>query len=38
MRRGGEIVTLGVVKGNPAIKLYKSLGFKAKPLNHWVTK
>lgn len=38
VRRGWEIVTLGVVKGNPAIKLYKSLGFKAKSLNHWVTK
>ncbi|MBY3626748.1 GNAT family N-acetyltransferase [Acinetobacter sp. CUI P1] len=38
VRRGGEIVTLGVVKGNPAIKLYKSLGFKEKSLNHWVTK
>lgn len=38
VRRGGEIVTLGVVKGNPAIELYKSLGFKAKSLNHWVTK
>lgn len=37
-RRGGEIVTLGVVKGNPAVKLYKSLGFKEKSLNHWVTK
>jgi ribosomal protein S18 acetylase RimI-like enzyme len=38
MRRGGKIVTLGVVKGNPAIKLYKNLGFKEKSLNHWVTK
>lgn len=38
MRRGERIATLGVVKGNPAIKLYKSLGFKEKSLNHWVTK
>jgi ribosomal protein S18 acetylase RimI-like enzyme len=38
VRRGAKIVTLGVVKGNPAIKLYKSLGFKEKALNHLVTK
>jgi ribosomal protein S18 acetylase RimI-like enzyme len=38
IRRGRRIVTLGVVKGNPATKLYKSLGFKEKSLNHWVTK
>jgi ribosomal protein S18 acetylase RimI-like enzyme len=38
MRRGEKIVKLGVVKGNPAKKLYESLGFKEKSLNHWVTK
>lgn len=38
IRRGGKTVTLGVVKGNPAIKLYKSLGFKEKSLTHLVTK
>ncbi|WP_199616369.1 GNAT family N-acetyltransferase [Paenibacillus alkalitolerans] len=38
IRRGEEIVKLGVVKGNPAKKLYESLGFKDKSLNHWVTK
>lgn len=38
MRRGEEIVKLWVVKGNPAKKLYESLGFKEKSLNHIVTK
>lgn len=38
MRRGEKIVKLGVVKGNPAKKLYESLGFKEKCLYHWVTK
>jgi ribosomal protein S18 acetylase RimI-like enzyme len=38
MRRGEKIVKLGVVKGNPAKKLYESLGFKEKSLYHWVTK
>jgi len=38
MRRGEKIVTLAVVKGNPAINLYKSIGFKEKSLNHWMTK
>ncbi len=38
LRRGEKVVTLGVVKGNPAKKLYESLGFKEKSINHWVTK
>jgi len=38
MRRGEKIVNLGVVKGNPAKKLYESLGFKEKSLYHWLTK
>jgi ribosomal protein S18 acetylase RimI-like enzyme len=38
LRRGAKNVKLAVVKGNPAKKLYKSLGFKEKTLNHWVTK
>jgi ribosomal protein S18 acetylase RimI-like enzyme len=38
MRRGEKIVKLGVVKGNPAKKLYESLGFKEKSLYHWLTK
>ncbi|GIN73796.1 N-acetyltransferase [Bacillus sp. J14TS2] len=38
MRRGEKIVKLGVVKGNPAKKIYESLGFKEKSLNHWLTK
>jgi len=38
MRRGEKTVKLGVVKGNPAKKLYESLGFKEKSLYHWLTK
>lgn len=38
MRRGEKVIKLGVVKGNPAKKLYESLGFKEISLNHWVTK
>ncbi|GIP36523.1 GNAT family N-acetyltransferase [Paenibacillus sp. J2TS4] len=38
LRRGEKIVKLGVVQGNPAKKLYESLGFKEKSLNHWLTK
>ncbi|MCG3772484.1 MAG: Ribosomal-protein-alanine acetyltransferase [Nitrosomonadaceae bacterium] len=38
MRRGEKTVKLGVVKGNPAQKLYERLGFKEKSLNHFVTK
>lgn len=38
MRRGNKIVKLGVLKDNPAKKLYESLGFKEVSLNHFVTK
>lgn len=38
MRRGEKIVKLGVAKGNPAKKLYESLGFKEKSLYHYVKK
>jgi ribosomal protein S18 acetylase RimI-like enzyme len=38
MRRGEKVVKLGVVKGNPAKKLYERLDFKEKSLHHWVTK
>lgn len=38
MRRGEKNVKLWVVKGNPAKRLYESLGFKEKSLSHWVTK
>jgi ribosomal protein S18 acetylase RimI-like enzyme len=38
IRRVEKNVKLGVVKGNPAKKLYESLGFKEKSLYHWVTK
>jgi ribosomal protein S18 acetylase RimI-like enzyme len=38
MRRGEKIVKLGVVKGNPAKKLYECLGFKERSLHHWLTK
>ncbi|WP_213587487.1 GNAT family N-acetyltransferase [Paenibacillus sp. J2TS4] len=38
IRRGEKMVKLGVVKGNPAKKLYERLGFKEKSLYHWVTK
>ncbi|WIV21198.1 GNAT family N-acetyltransferase [Paenibacillus polygoni] len=37
-RRGAKTVKLWVLKGNPAKKLYESLGFREKSLNHWVTK
>lgn len=38
MRRGEKTVRLGVVKGNPAKKLYESLGFKEKSLYHFVNR
>ncbi|MGO4106438.1 GNAT family N-acetyltransferase [Paenibacillus sp. YAF4_2] len=38
IRRGEPIVKLGVGKGNFAKKLYESLGFRDKFLNHWVTR
>lgn len=38
MRRGETVVKLGVVKGNPAKRLYESLGFKETSLHHWLTK
>lgn len=38
MRRGEKTVKLGVVQGNPAKKLYDSLGFKEESFYHFVVR